>query len=330
MKDYIAKIFKELRSDKDGQSMVFIALILFTMVCFIAITINVGVFISHKIHNQGIADAAALSGAVWQARGLNLIKLMNQMINVALTHVAAELAQMVYWQIRCDACIAEYEWAFAICFLPTMDCWNWIEETVDLINEQSAVKDHIDHLYSMERMIGEDAVPWTAVAAIEYNYYRTNDADPMFPYLNFFAGSGDFSDSTTGGWQYYFLPTLAIKEEYHWFHVALWRAYSQVKLAYDEDYPDKQWIATLSRYEYRPEIMFDAEYNPDGYGYWALAQARPFGDDPDLAISWFDTLESCDWDAKLMPFTADNQLASHLGTVPSWLITGASDLFILH
>lgn len=330
MRGYLQSIFQRLRHERDGQSMVFIAIILFTLVCFIAITIDVGVFVADKIHTQGLADAAAVSGAVWQARGLNLIKVLNQMINVGLTHVSAEFAQWVYWDAMCAECIAEREWFSFTCFIPTEPCWNVAVEFDDLLNEQDAVKDQIDTLFEIQKLIGENAVPITAIAAIQYNLYSMNDADLMAPYLNFIAGSGDFSDSTTGGWMYYLYPTLAIKEEETSWHLTLWHGYSQAKLAYDEDYPNKQWIATLARYEYRPEIMFDAEYTASGDGYWGLAQARPFGDDPDLAISWFDILDPCDWDVKLMPFTADNQLAAQLGSLPSWLITAASDLFILH
>lgn len=330
MRTYLKALSKRLIGDRGGQSMAFIAIILFTLVCFIAITINVGVFVSYKIHTQGLADSSALSGAVWQSRGLNIIKLLNQMINVAITHISAEFAQWVYWDALCAECIAERGWLSFTCFFPDEACFNALVEFDDLLDEQDAVQDHIQTCNEIQKMLAEYAVPLSAIFSIEYVSFSMNDADAMLPYVNFVAGSGDFSDSTTGGLLYYLYPSLGIQEYEHGFHFALWAEYDHIILSHDEDYPDKQWIATMSRYRYRPEILFDAEYNPGGDGYWALAQARPFGDNPDLGRSWFDTLDACNWDVKLMPFTADNQLASQLGAVPAWLISAASDLFILH
>ncbi|MDJ0780968.1 MAG: pilus assembly protein TadG-related protein [Desulfosarcinaceae bacterium] len=69
----------------DGQAILFVVLVLFTLICLIGLTINVGHRVSRKIELQNAADAAAISGAIWIARGLNLISILN----VSLTEVLA-------------------------------------------------------------------------------------------------------------------------------------------------------------------------------------------------------------------------------------------------
>jgi hypothetical protein len=65
--------------------MLFVVLILFVLICFIGLTINVGHRVSKKIELQNAADAAAMSGAIWIARGLNLISILN----VSMTEILA-------------------------------------------------------------------------------------------------------------------------------------------------------------------------------------------------------------------------------------------------
>ncbi|MCP4714762.1 MAG: hypothetical protein GY868_06555 [Deltaproteobacteria bacterium] len=65
--------------------MIFVALVMFTLVCFFALIVNVGNRISTKIEMQNAADAAAISGGVWIARGLNLTSIMN----VSMTNTLA-------------------------------------------------------------------------------------------------------------------------------------------------------------------------------------------------------------------------------------------------
>ena len=66
-----------LHEDRGGQAIVFVALVLFVLICFFALTINVGHRITGKVEMQNAADAAVMSGAIWHARGLNLISVMN-------------------------------------------------------------------------------------------------------------------------------------------------------------------------------------------------------------------------------------------------------------
>jgi len=58
--------------------MVFAALVLFVLLCFVAVTYNVGSLVHKRISLQNAADASSLSGATWEAKGLNLIASLNQ------------------------------------------------------------------------------------------------------------------------------------------------------------------------------------------------------------------------------------------------------------
>ena len=55
---------------------------------FAAMVINVGNLATNKIEMQGAADAAALTAATWEARGLNTVSMMN----VTMTHILALIA----------------------------------------------------------------------------------------------------------------------------------------------------------------------------------------------------------------------------------------------
>lgn len=91
---------QRLGKDEDGQSIVFVALVLIILVCFLAITINVGSQVSRKIQLQNAADAAALSGATWEARGLNLIAELNRgIMGTILVMIAYVVLAGVAWFI---------------------------------------------------------------------------------------------------------------------------------------------------------------------------------------------------------------------------------------
>ena len=68
---------ERLRSE-DGQAMVFVALVGLIVFLFLAMTMNVAELVNTKIKNQNVADATALSAAVWQARVLNLVAATNR------------------------------------------------------------------------------------------------------------------------------------------------------------------------------------------------------------------------------------------------------------
>ncbi len=68
---------KSMRRKKNGQVMIFTALVVLVLVCFVASVVNVGQMIVQRIKAQNAADAAALTAGVWQARGLNLLQILN-------------------------------------------------------------------------------------------------------------------------------------------------------------------------------------------------------------------------------------------------------------
>ena len=68
---------KVIHKAKEGQALVYTVLIFFFLMCFVLLVIDGGRAISWKIKMQNSADASALSGAIWQARALNMIALLN-------------------------------------------------------------------------------------------------------------------------------------------------------------------------------------------------------------------------------------------------------------
>lgn len=71
--------------EEGGQTMIFVAIVLFALVCFFALVVNVGHRVTDKVEMQNAADAAAMSGGIWNARALNTISVLN----VAMTECLA-------------------------------------------------------------------------------------------------------------------------------------------------------------------------------------------------------------------------------------------------
>ena len=67
----------KLRKDNSAQAAVFAALILLVLVMFVMLVVDVGQLVTWRIRMQNAADSAAMAGAVWQARGLNIIAALN-------------------------------------------------------------------------------------------------------------------------------------------------------------------------------------------------------------------------------------------------------------
>ena len=84
-----------VHTDEGGQSIVYIALILFLLACFTFMVINSGALIHDKIQVQSAADAAAISGSTWIVRAMNL----NSMMNIFLALLLAEeiFMKAVFW-----------------------------------------------------------------------------------------------------------------------------------------------------------------------------------------------------------------------------------------
>ena len=63
--------------DQGGQTLIFIAIVMFALVCFFALVVNVGDRVTAKVELQNAADAAVMAGGIWNARGMNMISILN-------------------------------------------------------------------------------------------------------------------------------------------------------------------------------------------------------------------------------------------------------------
>ena len=85
----LIKWFGESRKREGGQALVFTIIVILILMTFLALIINVGETISKKIKMQNSADASALSGAIWQARALNIIATLNVGISLCCAAIGA-------------------------------------------------------------------------------------------------------------------------------------------------------------------------------------------------------------------------------------------------
>lgn len=96
---YVGKQIRKLNRDEGGQSLVFVALVLLVLVAFMAVVVNVGHQVNTKIEIQNTADAAAVSGAAWLARGYNLVAGLNQGMVFIVGTILIILASWIFWTI---------------------------------------------------------------------------------------------------------------------------------------------------------------------------------------------------------------------------------------
>ncbi len=96
-----------------GQAAVFVVITLVTLLVFVATVANVGRELSYKMEMQNTADSASMAGAVWEARGLNLIAGLNQgivlcieliIIIVAAIAILGVCAGTLWWAGIGEAC----------------------------------------------------------------------------------------------------------------------------------------------------------------------------------------------------------------------------------
>lgn len=67
----------EKLGSEEGQALVFVAMVGLVIFLFFAMSMNIAEILNAKIKSQNAADAAALSGAAWEARALNLVSGFN-------------------------------------------------------------------------------------------------------------------------------------------------------------------------------------------------------------------------------------------------------------
>jgi hypothetical protein len=99
----------EKLSTEEGQAIVFVAMVGLVIFLFFAMTMNVAELVNTKIKNQNVADATALSAAIWQARALNLV-------------AAANMNLMQFWVLAFGS-FAMCPVALAVCFLVCGEVW---------------------------------------------------------------------------------------------------------------------------------------------------------------------------------------------------------------
>jgi len=76
MRSIIGKL-RGLHREEGGQAIIFAALVFVVLVCFVALVVDVGEAVSWRIQMQSAVDAAALACGTTQARGLNMLQMMN-------------------------------------------------------------------------------------------------------------------------------------------------------------------------------------------------------------------------------------------------------------
>lgn len=97
----------EKLGSEEGQALVFVAMVGLVIFLFFAMSMNLAELVNTKIKSQNAVDAAALSGAVWQARAFNLVagtneNLLNLWANF-LTHVLGEIVLLGLCNTACGA-----------------------------------------------------------------------------------------------------------------------------------------------------------------------------------------------------------------------------------
>ncbi len=107
------KALRYRNNKEQGQAIVFVVITLITLIIFVASVINVGRELSYKMEMQNTADSASMAGAVWEARGLNLIAGLNQgivlsveliVIVVAAIAILGVCAGTLWWAGIGEAC----------------------------------------------------------------------------------------------------------------------------------------------------------------------------------------------------------------------------------
>ncbi len=123
-----------LHRDTGGQSIAFVALTSFLVCAFVIILLNNGRHLTHKVEAQNAVDAAAVSAATWQARGMNLIAMTNIMQSMLLaeamfTVALLEAVPLAGMQAASNAgCYCD-----PYCNLDFGRCWQSILEEINVI-----------------------------------------------------------------------------------------------------------------------------------------------------------------------------------------------------
>lgn len=106
-----------LRSQK-GQALPFVAMVGLLIFLFFAMSVNLADLVNTKIKAQNAADASALSAAVWEARGLNLVAATNMNLLGLWVYFLADLYVDALLLGACSlVCLSEDEALMPVCVL---------------------------------------------------------------------------------------------------------------------------------------------------------------------------------------------------------------------
>jgi len=99
---------KDLHSNEEGQVLWLFAMSILALVILAALVVNTGRQAARKIEMQNAADTAAVSGAMWMARGMNIISMDNVGMTETLGLIANLRAMHLAWQTNEIILEAEY------------------------------------------------------------------------------------------------------------------------------------------------------------------------------------------------------------------------------
>ncbi len=317
MFQYVNKELRSLSHDEGGQSVVFVTLILMTLAAFIGVTINVGNFVATKIRMQNLVDASALNGAIWEARGFNVIMVLN---------AAVFSAEWVWWT-------EFFEMLYRL--MEALDCgfWWWciplwvifVLELIDCFEEYDNLEQDVESINDVQEGIAKDSTFYSIAAVKIYedliNEYRESD----FPGTMFLSGSVMFDDTPWGGGVLDLLkPSLACEGGGN---SLLFNGYFQTT----SDYPQDQWIFTFAYRNKDEEPFLSQQFDAGGEGFFTVAQARPYSKASSDFLNYKNIYSEKMWDVKLMPINFDNMLWSLIDFPPlEWLLGELSNAVILH
>jgi hypothetical protein len=126
--------YKRFYGETDGNAMIFVVLVLFTLVCFFVFTIHIGQRFTNKVEMQNAADAAVISGAIWKARGLNAISILNVSMSECLALIIMFMAFDSTMEYTREALPMNYAMAAEL-RLAGVEWTGCLNEKEDILNE---------------------------------------------------------------------------------------------------------------------------------------------------------------------------------------------------
>jgi len=169
--DIVRQRLTGFHRDEDGQSIVYLVLIMFLLACFTFMVINSGALLHDKIQAQSASDAAVISGTTWVVRAMNL----NSMMNILMAMVLAQQIYMkaVFWTALTAVVLSPVIEAFwlGVCVttgtcnpalevvFDTIELWGVLFETEE---HEDFLKDIMENLTTVEQGVdvGFRAASW--------------------------------------------------------------------------------------------------------------------------------------------------------------------------